>query len=273
MKLGMRRRGLLESTIAKREINIRALMRWAGPRSVFELGLGDVQQFLDERHIGPRTRFTWLANLHSFYTWAASEGLTTTDPTEEIVRPKLRRSLPRPAGSAELERVLVLAPPKERCWVLLAAYQGLRCQEIAGLRREDVLEDGELLRVVHGKGQAERILPLASGVLSALRALPMPRSGWVFTRIRGGPYTPNAMSLYFNAFLRDAGASFTAHQLRHAFATRIYQSTHDLRLTQELLGHSDPSTTSVYTAFSRRDARAAIEGLDFGGAGEDTGAA
>ena len=273
MRLDMERRGLLESSIIKREICLKALMRWLGsPDAIFDVTPEQLNEFLDGRNIGPRTRFTWLANLHSFYEWAVEARLTPSDPTVSIVRPKLRRTLPRPADTSDLSHLIDMAPPKERCWVVLAAYQGLRCQEIAGLRREDVAETDGLLRVVHGKGANERMLPLHPEVLRALRELPMPRVGWVFTRCRGGKYSANALSMYFNRFLHEAGVTCTAHQLRHWFGTHLYQSTNDLRLTQEMLGHSDPGTTAVYTAFNRRAAAEAIADLSARTSGTDEAA-
>ena len=267
MRLDMERRGLLESSIVKREICLRAFNRWLG-RFPIDASRDEIERFLDQRRtrqgapIGPRTRFTWVANLAGFYQWALREGHVDEDPTAKIVRPKLRRTLPRPAASDKLQVLLDRAGPKERCWVLLAAFQGLRCKEIAGLRREDVVDQDGLLRVL-GKGGNERLLPLHPDVLAALVKLPLPRSGPVFTRARGGVYSANAMSAYFNEFLRNNEAGATAHQLRHWFGTQLYNHTHDLRLTQEMLGHSDPGTTAIYTAFNRRAAAAAIKELSF----------
>jgi integrase len=269
MRLDMERHGLMPSSIEKREICLRALVRWI-EGSLLDVTTDDLERFLDGRRtrdgapIGSRTRFTWTANFAAFYRFLAVQGLVEEDPTEKMVRPKLRRSLPRPAPTNDLRRILEIAPPKERCWVLLAAFQGLRCQEIAGLRREDVLDADALLRVVHGKGDKERLVPLHEEVAAALKGLPMPRTGWLFTRMKGGKYSPNALSMYFNQFLHDNHVQATAHQLRHWFGTELYKSTNDLRLTQEMLGHSDPGTTAVYTAFSRRGAAEAVSSLSFG---------
>jgi site-specific recombinase XerD len=267
VRLDMERRGLLESSIIKREICLKALGRWL-QCSPLEASREDLERFLDQRktrqgaHIGPRTRFTWLANLAAFYRWALAEELIEEDPTAKIIRPKLRRSLPRPADTEQLRRLIERAGAKERCWVLLASYQGLRCKEIAGLRREDVVEHKGLIRVL-GKGDNERLLPLHPDVLAALVALPLPRSGPVFTRARGGRYSANAMSAYFNEFLRNNDAGATAHQLRHWFGTTFYANTQDLRLTQEMMGHADPATTAIYTKFSNRAAAVAIKELSF----------
>lgn len=256
-----RRRGLLPRSIEKRQGSLVSFARWLGQRGLLEATRADVEAFLDARQIGARTRYAWLSHLHGFYRWAVAEDLMAEDPTAKITRPKLRRSLPRPVSTNELRTALDAASARQRCWLLLAAYQGLRCQEIAGLRREDVLDSEGLLRVTHAKGGNERLLPLHPEVLTSLVEMPMPRIGWVFTRPRGGKYTPAQVSEEFNVFLRAVGSTATAHQLRHWFGTELYKTTHDLRLTQEMLGHANPSTTAVYTAFDRRAAGEAVRAL------------
>ena len=82
-------------------------------------------------------------------------------------------------------------------------------------------------------------------------------------RRRRGRYTPQAMSYYFNKFLREHEVPTRAHQFRHWFATNLYGTSNDLRLTQELMGHSNPATTAIYTAFNRNGAAAAIAELSF----------
>ncbi len=265
--LDQERRGLLASSIHKRDRFVQLFARHLEPRSLLSATGRDVEQFLDGRTMVARTRYLWLTHLHGFYDWAVREELTTDDPTVRIIRPKYRRGLPRPADAAELQRALESASPRHRCWVLLAAYQGLRCQEIAGLHRDDIREDQGLLRVVKGKGGAERILPLHQDVFAALWALPLVRSGRVFSRPRGGPYSPNAISCEFNRFLHSAGVTASAHQLRHWFATTLYVQTHDIRLTQEMLGHAELSTTAVYTAFDRASAGEAVRAISLGGPG------
>lgn len=153
------RRGVLPSSVRRRDEAVRAFARYLEPRGLLEATRGDVEEFLDRRHIGARTRYTWLSHLHAFYAWAEREELSSNDPTARIVRPRLRRSLPRPADTDQLRQALEVADPQRRCWVLLAAFMGLRCQEIAGIRREDVLEADGVLRVVKGKGGKERLLP------------------------------------------------------------------------------------------------------------------
>lgn len=253
------RRGLLRSTIEKRHIQMKALGRWMGTRSIWDATEAEIEAFLDGRGLCARSRYSWLAGLHCVYAWGIDNGYTRADPTARIVRPRLRRQLPRPIPTADLRTALRSASAVMRCWLLLGAYQGLRCQEIAGLRREDVLEGEGLLRVVHAKGRYERMLPLHPAVRAAIGALPHHRSGWLFERPQGGPFTPNRVSTLIADHLREHGA--TAHQLRHWFASELYSGTHDLRLVQEMLGHATPQSTAIYTAFDHLAARDAVGAL------------
>ena len=122
----------------------------------------------------------------------------------------------------------------------LAAFGGLRVAEIAGLDRDDIIEAKGLVRVRHGKGDKERIVPLHPDVLTALRVLPMPRCGPIFVRPHGGKFPPNRLGVVVARYLRDLSIDATAHQLRHWFATSVYAATHDIRVTQEFLGRSRP---------------------------------
>jgi site-specific recombinase XerD len=259
--LDQQRRNLRPLSIERRDQGLTALSRYLEGRSLLDATRDDIEHFLDQRAIGARTRYAWISHLHSFYEWVIREEIGTKDPTARIIRPRLPRALPRPAVTEELRVAAEQADPQRRCWVLLAAYMGLRCQEIAGVRREDVLEAQGLLRICMGKGGHERLVPLHPEVLSALRALPMPRAGWVFTRPRGGVYPAAQLSHDFNIFLRNVGVDATAHQLRHWFGSTLYVQTHDIRLTQEMLGHASPATTAIYTAFDRHAAGEAIKAM------------
>jgi site-specific recombinase XerC len=241
-----------------------AFERFLG-RSIATATPKDLHAYFDSHSHGPRTVYGILSTLHCFYVWAVEDGHCERDPTIKVPRPRLPRSLPRPARTEQLRVAFCRADPEKRAWLVLGAYMGLRCQEIAGVRREDVLEDERVLRVVRGKGGKERLLPIHPAVLEALLLLPLPREGWVFQRPMGGPYPPWMLSQRFNQWLRECGVEATAHQLRHWFATNLYRSTHDLRLTQEMLGHASPSTTSVYTALDTSHASEAVSALTFDG--------
>ena len=80
---------------------------------------------------------------------------------------------------------------------------------------------------------------------------------------QGGPYGPEALSQNFNYFLRSAGVTGSAHTLRHWFGTNLYAQSHDIRLTQEVLGHANIVTTAIYTAFDHRAATEAVSAISF----------
>lgn len=211
-----------------------------------------------------RSRYTWIAGLHVFFVWAVENGHMTEDPTATIPRPRLRRMLPRPIRTADLRVAVSSAGPMMRCWLLLAALQGLRCQEIAGVRREDVLLSQHLLRIAHAKGGHERMVPLHPDVEAELVSwLTSNTGGWLFVRPRGGPYSPNQVSSLVSRHLAECGVGGTAHMLRHWFGTYLYSGTRDLRLVQEMMGHATPQTTAVYVKFDWSRAGPAIGGLSF----------
>lgn len=116
-----------------------------------------------------------------------------------------------------------------------------------------------------GKGGKERIVPLSRQAESALRRYGLPCSGPVFSNMETGePLTPASVSRMIAEQFRSVDSDATAHQCRHLFATMTYQKSLDLRLVQELLGHSDPSTTAIYAAFADSRAVEVVRDLSLG---------
>lgn len=264
--LAERRRGLQPTTIESRERNYRLFVRSINPLTLSVVTRADVDVFLDSRGLGNRARYRWLSDLHVLYRWLVDAGAVKLDPTERIDRPSLPKLLPRPISSDELGVAMELASSTMRCWLLLAAYGGLRCIEIARLTWEDVL-DGQIPPVLlaRGKGDKMRIIPLHPEVTRALRLLPGRRSGPVFRQPDGRPRTATMISQQGNAYLHGLGITSTMHSARHWFGTALYRTSgHDVLLVRDLMGHSSVSTTEGYAAFDRTHAPAAIEALQAG---------
>jgi len=259
-RLHQDRRGLLPASIGQSQTQLRAFARAMEPRSLTEAHQADVDAFLDQRKtrdgrkLSSRTRCHWLVVLHTFYSWALNEGLVADDPTRKIVHPRQRRRLPRPISSEDLDLAISCAPSQMRAMLSVAAFAGLRVQEIAGLDRDDIIEAKGLILVRNGKGAKERIVPLHPEILEALRCLPMPKNGALFVGRRGGRLSPTRLSALIAGYLHEHGIDATAHRLRHWFATETYAHGHDIRVTQELLGHSDPATTARPTSRIRTSA-------------------
>jgi len=260
-KLDERRRGLSAGYILENGYAIEVFARWLAPRHVLDANAEDVQAWIDELGVEVGTRRNYIGHLHQFYVFAA-ERHGSEVPTAKIRRPRVPRNLPRPMKDEHLRRALEEAPDAEmRCWLLLGAYEGLRCMEIAGLDVDDVRDDEDTLLVRKGKGAKDRGVPLHPLVLEALEMLPMPASGPIFTMPDGRRCPPYVVSQRINRYLRSVGVPSTAHALRHWFGTNLLRGTHDLRVVQEMLGHSSPATTAMYAAYDSGLAGTAVRAL------------
>lgn len=259
-----RRRGLMPGTIETRHLVLRSFEGanlLANSIGIEGATRDDIELWLDSLRLAARTRSNYLSCLHSFYEWALENGEIVVDPTAAIRRPKVRQTLPRPIPPEHLRLALDNADAQMRCWLMLGAYQGLRCLEIAGVDREDVIDTEGLLRVL-GKGGKERIVPLHPMVFAALDALPMPQRGMLFRRASLlDRYPAYTVSQDINAYLHGLGIPSTAHSLRHYFGTWVLRASHNLRTTQVLMGHSSPTSTAIYTAFDDAGAVEAVRSL------------
>lgn len=212
--------------------------------------------------VTPDTRGTELAHVRQFYKWCQAEGVRADDPTVRLVRPRTRKRMPRPISDSDLELALFTASLRVLPWLTLAAFAGLRAHEIAGLRREDVMDRSTpaVVLIVDGKGGKQRIVPCHSKVAALMPTLP--GSGLLFRHLKnGGPLPAHRVSQEANAHLHSLGITSTLHTLRHWFGTRVYQQSLDLRLTQDLMGHESPISTAGYAAWTPGKGAEVIDAL------------
>lgn len=236
------------NTICRLRTVVGAFARFCDPLEATE---ADVEAWLATRRLGPNARYTYLQYVGGFYRWAIRKGHCIADPTAEIERPKLGYRLPRPIPDAALAAALAAADNRMRLWLCLAAFQGMRCQEIAGLCAEHVLPTNPpMLIIAEGKGRRERTATMNVHTEAALAAFGLPRSGPLFHRGCGCAIRPQTVTIYVSRYLHGLGLDYTAHQLRHWFGTNLYRGTLDIRATQAALGHASVVTTQTYTAFA-----------------------
>ncbi len=270
------RRGLLPATRAMRRRQLRLVSKSLGPFD--QITHEQIDAWLDTRTarngelISHKTRSCWLTSLSAFYDFITRAELFRQvvdgkdlpreyNPVKKIVRPRVHPKGPRPISEKALRRAIDAAVGILKCWLNIEALEGLRCQEVAYLAAEDIDRDRETLLVTHGKGDKERMLPLHPEVLAALDATPgLPTHGRLWPQA-----TPSAVSQRINRHLHGLGIRDTAHSLRHFFGTRLYITSTDIRLTQALMGHSSPDTTSRYADFDQSKAAAAVSKLQIGG--------
>jgi integrase/recombinase XerC len=247
----------------------RALARMAAALAVPLLSAtpADLAAWRASLTTGDAATVAYVSHARNFYSWALDQGLIDSNPAAALPVPRLGRRVPRPIAEDDLMYALAAAPRRIRCWLVLAAWCGLRAREIALLRRENVLETASppVLIVAAGatKGHSERVIPLSAFALTELSAARLPPSGYVFRRMDGrpGPNEAWLVSQLANRHLHNCGIAATLHQLRHRFGTAAYHASRDLRAVQELLGHANPSTTAGYAAWDRAAAAAAVEAI------------
>jgi len=244
----LRLRNFSERTIMHRRYCLRALDRRAPLLEHTAETLGE-WELVTLASCGPSARRNAVYHARGFYQWAVSVSLLQADPSAALSVPRSPRRLPRPMPEADLHTAIVNAPPRIRPWLMLAALGGLRCCEIACLRREDVLNSqAPPALLVHGKGDKERVVPLPAQLLH--EPTPLPRAGWLFARLdgRSGPVSAAIVSEQCNRYLHSMAITHNMHSIRHRAATAWYAESRDLRLVQELLGHASPETTAGYAA-------------------------
>ena len=175
-----------------------------------------------------------------FYRWAHLAGHIEADPSRALPPISVPPGEPRPTPEAVLSRALATAAPRERTMLLLAAYAGLRCAEIARVHADDWSAP---MLYVHGKGGKVRVVPVQHPEL--VQALSR-ADGYLFPG-PNGHLTPG----HVTRLLSDAlPGQWTGHTLRHRFATRSHQAHPDLLALGKVLGHSRPETTQRYVLLS-----------------------
>jgi integrase/recombinase XerD len=217
--------------------------------------------------LSPRSSARHLSTLRRFYRYLLIQGRTQADPTADVRSPVIGRPLPKNISEQGVEKLLSTPPrdtalgSRDRAMLETMYASGLRVSELVGLTLNELDLTTGLVRVV-GKGGRERIVPLGEEASESLREyLGQARSDLLKTQLtdavfvtrRGGPMTRQAFWQLIKRYAQQAGIGeeFSPHSLRHAFATHLLNHGADLRSVQMLLGHTDLSTTQIYTHVAR----------------------
>lgn len=216
----------------------------------------------------PRTTARLISALRRFYRYLVREGVLTRDPTAELESPKLGRPLPKSLTEEQVERLLD-APDvskslglRDRAMLETLYATGLRVSELVALTLSQLRQEAGVIRVI-GKGNKERLVPIgeqASDWLAKYLSETRPtlvrqrQTDALFPTNRGGAMTRQAFWHNIKRYASTAGIErrrLSPHTLRHAFATHLLNHGADLRVVQMLLGHTDLSTTQIYTHVAR----------------------
>ena len=204
-----------------------------------------------------------LSAIRTFFNFLAREGLVNANPAMGFSAPKSRSALPDTLDVDQISRLLEINANnwhsiRDRAMLELFYSSGLRLSELVGSNLNDISFGDNSIRV-RGKGNRERLLPIGSKAVTALkqwlqcRGLP-PRSKVVdesalFVSERGSRIGARNVQARVRAWCRKLGipGRVHPHTLRHSFASHLLESSRDLRAVQELLGHADIATTQIYT--------------------------
>jgi len=214
------------------------------------------------KHKSTRTVARRLAAIRVFLRYLAAQGRDTTTILQQLERPKPERSLPKVLSRAQVNQLIGAPNPKSMLFardvaILELLYaSGLRASELCDLNLRDVNLQVGCVRVL-GKGSKERIVPLGRAAAEAVGRylldcrpkLEKSPSERVFLSRTGKPLERVALWMLVEKYGRSSGLlnDISPHVLRHCFATHLLGGGADLRIVQELLGHSDISTTQIYT--------------------------
>ncbi|HYM10587.1 MAG TPA: site-specific tyrosine recombinase XerD [Bryobacterales bacterium] len=225
-----------------------------------------LRQFLDSRYkarLSSRSIARQLVSIRNFFLFLVREGVVTADPTADIASPRQWKRLPKYLSADEIVSLLQApdrATPlglRDRAMVELLYASGLRVSELVHVRSADLNAELGVLRTL-GKGNKHRLVPVGRPALEAIQtyvATARPQllggrsSEYLFVTGRGSLLTRQAFWHRLRLYGRQAGIRrpLTPHVLRHSFATHLLERGADLRSVQLMLGHSDISTTQIYT--------------------------
>jgi len=206
--------------------------------------------------------------LRAFYTYLVNRGILNSNPMEAISVPRLDKKLPRILTETEIGTFLDRLPQttfleiRNKALFEFLYATGLRISELTALRKSDVNLDRRILRTL-GKGKKERLVPFTRTAgqylekyLQTARARFPSAGDFIFLNHRGGPITERSVERILQREYRrlmDSGRRVFPHLFRHSFATHLLQRGANLRVIQELLGHSNLSTTEKYTSLNYTD--------------------
>ena len=265
-------RGLSQNTLGAYRADLMTLCRELAKagKTVDAATKSDLLDFIAQRvesGAKPRSTARQLSSVRRFFRYIVREGLRSNDPTVDIEMPRIGRTLPKTLSEDEVD-ALLNAPNtdeplghRDRAMLELLYATGLRVTELINLRQSQINFNQGVLRII-GKGDRERLIPLGDESQRWLKdfmngprmeILLERQTDYLFPTRRGNRMTRQAFWHIIKRYADKAGVrkKMSPHSLRHAFATHLLNRGADLRVVQMLLGHSDLSTTQIYTHVAR----------------------
>ncbi len=258
-------KGLSQNTIDAYRRDLENFADVTGKNSLSEIDRIIINSYvreLRERKLAPTSIIRKVASLRGFFKWATSTGILDKNPAATLEQPKVPKRLPKVVSVKEIEELLHsnLTPVQHTIMELLYSC-GLRVSELVNLKISDIDLSSKYVRCF-GKGSKERIIPIGDTAKNIVKAY-LPQRDLLIKKynldtkrllILDNGRLITRQDVY--SFIHEQGKlihkNISPHTLRHSFATHLLENGADLRIVQELLGHSDVSTTQLYTHISKK---------------------
>lgn len=217
---------------------------------------------LHEKKYSPTSIMRKIASLRVFFKWACANEKTKSNPTLTLEQPKIPQKLPKVMTAEEINSILNQDLSKLHRVIIELLYGcGLRVSELVNLKINDYDLNGKYLECT-GKGSKDRIVPLGKKAISAIKNY-LPEREYTLQKYnlqskqllineKGKQVTRQEVYTFIHEQGKKLHKAISPHTLRHTFATHLLENGADLRVVQELLGHSDVSTTQLYTHISKK---------------------
>lgn len=257
-------KGLAQNTIMAYERDIGALLDYFGGNveNITRQNVNSYIYYLKENKYTATSIARKIASIKGFFRWACANGYFKSNPVEFLEQQKLPKKLPKVLTVEEINTILAEDLSTVQRVIMELLYGcGLRVSELAGLNTGDIDIRAKYLRCF-GKGSKERLVPLNKNAIKALNNF-YPEREYLINKYRldtkkvllhesGKPFTRQDIYNFIHAQGLKLHKSISPHTLRHSFATHLLENGADLRVVQELLGHSDVATTQLYTHISKK---------------------
>lgn len=265
-------KGLSENSVASYVFDLQRLDTFLSDYGIIDTAVTQVEltQFimlLTEIGFAPASIQRTVSTLRSYFGFLNAEDIIAIDPADNLETPKKMQKLPAVLSVEEVETILTAIPTKKRLGLRDRALLellygcGLRVSELITITYESIIDDGEFL-FIRGKGSKERLIPIGAHAQKWLqRYLDEERNlilkdvsiKTIFLNGRGKPLSRMGLWKLIQKYadLAHIDKSISPHTFRHSFATHLLEGGADLRIVQELLGHSSITTTEIYTHVDR----------------------
>ncbi len=219
-------------------------------------------RYLKESNLSPTSIIRKIASLRGFFKWTSSMEITVINPAATLEQPKIPKHLPKVVSLKEIEELLHSGLNPVQAVIIELLYScGLRVSELVNLKLNDIDINSKYLRCF-GKGSKERIIPVGKNAIEKLQEY-IPNRNYILKKFSldtkrllisetGRLLTRQDIYKFIHERGKLIHKSISPHTLRHSFATHLLENGADLRVVQELLGHSDVSTTQLYTHVSKK---------------------